>query len=441
LGHQVDLVTYPMGEDVPVPGLRYLRARVPGIKTVAVGLSWRKVPLNLAVFAKAGWALVVHRRRYQVLHTHEEAGILGPLARAVGVPHVYDMGNELAVVARNYGLGDRHLITRLAAWAERRIVRSADVVIAHFPAIKNSVSAWAPSVPVEVVFNIPLDPGPDPRLTSSFRSQWSPDGRPVVLYTGTLERYQGLEELVDAMADPAVWEAKPRLVVVGGTQKQVEALRSRAGSRGLSASVIFTGTIPQDHVCSALGAADILVSPRSSGTNTPLKLFSYLKSGRPILATRIASHTQVIDERAALLVDPGAKRLAYGLAQLLADDVLRRRLAANALELAGTYSPAAFVGGVGRAYAHLGASTGGVTAEDVTAGGVAAGPGVLVRAAAGGVAAGGVAASGVTASGVTAGPGVLVRAAASGVTASGVTAEDVTAGPGVLVRAAAGGGR
>ena len=120
--------------------------------------------------------------------------------------------------------------------------------------------AWAPSVPVEVVFNVPLDPGPDPQLASSFRSQWSPDGRPVVLYTGTLERYQGLEELVDAMADPAIRAAKPRLVVVGGTQKQVEALRSRATARGLSGSVTFTGTIPQDQVCSALGAADILVT-------------------------------------------------------------------------------------------------------------------------------------------------------------------------------------
>ena len=353
LGHEVDLVTYPMGEDVPVPGLRYMRARVPGIKTVAVGLSWRKVPLDLAVLAKATWTMVVHRRRYQVLHTHEEAGVLGLVARAAGLPHVYDMGNELAVVARNYGLGDRHPLTRLAAWAERRIVRSSDVVIAHFPSIRTSVSAWAPAVPVEVVFNVPLEGGPDARLTSLFRSQWTPDGRPVVLYTGTLERYQGLEELVEAMADPAVRAAKPRLVVVGGAPKQVEALRSRAEARGLSGSAIFTGTIPQDQVPSALGAADILVSPRSSGTNTPLKLFAYLKSGRPILATRIASHTQVIDERTALLVDPGAKRLAYGLAQLLGDEALRRRLSANALVLAGQYSPAAFVAGVGRAYGHL----------------------------------------------------------------------------------------
>jgi glycosyltransferase involved in cell wall biosynthesis len=357
---------------VPVLGLKYLRARVPGIKTVAVGLSWRKVPLDLAVFAKASWALVAHRRRYQVLHTHEEAGILGLLARAVRVPHVYDMGNELAVVARNYGLGDRHPITMLAVRAERRIVRSSDVVIAHFPAIRTSVSAWAPAVPVEVVFNVPLEPGPDAKVTSLFRSQWSPDGRPVVLYTGTLERYQGLEELVEAMADPAVRAAKPRLVIVGGSQKQVEALRSRAEARGLSGSAIFTGTIPQRQVPSALGAADILVSPRSSGTNTPLKLFAYLKSGRPVLATRIASHTQVIDERTALLVDPGPKKLACGLAQLLGDEALRHRLSANALVLAGQYSPAAFVAGVARAYGHL------------SAGDEAAGPDLLAAGAAGG---------------------------------------------------------
>ena len=372
LGHEVDLVTYPIGEDVPVPGLKYLRARVPGIKTVAVGLSWRKVPLDLAVFAKASWAIVMHRRRYQVLHTHEEAGILGLLARAVRVPHVYDMGNELAVVARNYGLGDRHPITMLAVRAERRIVRSSDVVIAHFPAIRTSVSAWAPAVPVEVVFNVPLEPGPDAKVTSLFRSQWSPDGRPVVLYTGTLERYQGLEELVEAMADPAVRAAKPRLVIVGGSQKQVEALRSRAEARGLSGSAIFTGTIPQRQVPSALGAADILVSPRSSGTNTPLKLFAYLKSGRPVLATRIASHTQVIDERTALLVDPGPKKLACGLAQLLGDEALRHRLSANALVLAGQYSPAAFVAGVARAYGHL------------SAGDEATGPDLLAAGAAGG---------------------------------------------------------
>ena len=49
----------------------------------------------------------------------------------------------------------------------------------------------------------------------------------------------------------------------------------------------------------------------------------------------------------------GAKKLACGLAQLLADEPLRHRLSANALALSGHYSPAAFVAGVGRAYGHL----------------------------------------------------------------------------------------
>lgn len=342
-----------MGEDVPVPGLTYLRAHVPGIKTVAVGPSWRKLPLDLAVFSKATLALIAHRRRYQALHTHEEAGVLGLLARAARLPHVYDMGNEFAVVARNYGFSAKHPVTRLASSVERSIVRRSDVVIAHFPSIRRSVSAWAPSVPVEVVFNVPLEPAPDPAMTSSFRSQWSPDGRLVVLYAGTLEPYQGVEDLVEAMADPAVRAHQPRLVVVGGTPKQVAALRSRAEGQGLAGRVIFTGTMAQDHVRSALGAADVLVSPRSSGTNTPLKLFAYLKSGRPVLATRIGSHTQVVDDGSALLVGPGAKELAGGLAQLLGDAELRHRVSARALQLSARYSPEAFVAGVRRAYAHL----------------------------------------------------------------------------------------
>ena len=37
--------------------------------------------------------------------------------------------------------------------------------------------------------------------------------------------------------------------------------------------------------------ADMLLSPRSKGTHTPLKLYSYLRSGKPILATDILAHT------------------------------------------------------------------------------------------------------------------------------------------------------
>ena len=64
-------------------------------------------------------------------------------------------------------------------------------------------------------------------------------------------------------------------------------------------------------------ACDILVSPRISGTNTPLKIYSYLRSGRPIVATNLRTHTQVLARDTALLVEPEASAFAAGIQRLI----------------------------------------------------------------------------------------------------------------------------
>jgi glycosyltransferase involved in cell wall biosynthesis len=79
-----------------------------------------------------------------------------------------------------------------------------------------------------------------------------------------------------------------------------------------------------------LGQAAVVVSPRTKGQNTPMKVYSYLDSGRPLLATRLPMHTQVLDDDVALLVDPDPGALGDGLAQLLTSEELQTRLARNA---------------------------------------------------------------------------------------------------------------
>ena len=59
-----------------------------------------------------------------------------------------------------------------------------------------------------------------------------------------------------------------------------------------------------------LQQADLLVSPRIEGENTPMKIYSYMDSGTPLVATRIRSHTQVLDESTALLADVEPKSMA-----------------------------------------------------------------------------------------------------------------------------------
>ena len=76
----------------------------------------------------------------------------------------------------------------------------------------------------------------------------------------------------------------------------------------------------------------MLVSPRLKGLNTPMKIYSYLDSGTAVLATRLRTHTQVLDDRTAYLVEPTPEPLGTGLATLLGDDALRQRLAAHAKE-------------------------------------------------------------------------------------------------------------
>jgi hypothetical protein len=96
LGYQVDLVTYPIGKQVELPGLRVYRApRLPFIDRVKIGPSLAKFPLDLCVFITACWRLCV--RRYRYIHTHEEAGLMGAvLSILFGCKHLYDMHSELA---------------------------------------------------------------------------------------------------------------------------------------------------------------------------------------------------------------------------------------------------------------------------------------------------------------------------------------------------------
>jgi glycosyltransferase involved in cell wall biosynthesis len=80
---------------------------------------------------------------------------------------------------------------------------------------------------------------------------------------------------------------------------------------------VFSGKRPPAELPQFLAVADILASPRSQGENTPFKVFTYLASGKPLVATRIPSHTQLLDDDMAFLVEPTAEALAAGIRSAL----------------------------------------------------------------------------------------------------------------------------
>ena len=181
------------------------------------------------------------------------------------------------------------------------------------------------------------------------------DKAPMILYTGTFEAYQGLDLLFEAMTIVHASRPDARLVLAGGKPEQIARARERTGAAGIEAATIFAGERPPGEIPAYLLAADVLVSPRSRGTNTPLKIYQYLRSGRPIVATRLLTHTQVLSDDTAVLTGATAREFAGGMLAALNDRERAAAIAKQARLVAETkYSYEAYLERTRQAYAVLG---------------------------------------------------------------------------------------
>jgi glycosyltransferase involved in cell wall biosynthesis len=347
LGHQVDLVTYPFGRDVTLPGLRIHRSlRPPLIRGVKVGPSLAKIPLDallaLTVFRRA-WS-----RRYDAVHSHEEGGLIGIIAASLlRVPHLYDMHSSLPQQLSNFAFTRSTIIRKAFDALERFMVRRSRVVIVICPSLEETVRNIDPGANVVLIENAPGSA--EDRATSAqaaaVREAFGIGAEaPLVVYTGTFEAYQGLDLLFEAVS--AVRSRRPdvRLLLVGGRPEQIERARLDARAEGLDAAVIFAGERPAPEIPAFLMAADVLVSPRSRGTNTPLKIYQYLRSGRAIVATRLLTHTQVLTDQTAILTGATAAEFADGILRAIGDPGHAAAIGRHARELAETkYSYEAYL--------------------------------------------------------------------------------------------------
>jgi glycosyltransferase involved in cell wall biosynthesis len=322
LGHQVDLVTYPFGSDVSMPGLRVFRClRPPFVRGVRIGPSLAKIPLDALL------TLAVLRRalggRYDAIHSHEEGGVIGVvLAAMMRVPHVYDMHSSLPQQLTNFAFSRSALMRRAFLALERMMITRSRVVIVICPSLEETVRAIDPHARTVLIENAPgscEDEATAEQAAAIRRSLGVASHAPMVLYTGTFEAYQGLDLLFDAMAIVCGSSPDARLVLAGGKPDQIARARERARSAGIEAATIFAGERPAEEIPAYLLAADVLVSPRSRGTNTPLKIYQYLRSGKPIVATRLVTHTQVLNDDTALLAGATAGEFASGILAALSD--------------------------------------------------------------------------------------------------------------------------
>jgi glycosyltransferase involved in cell wall biosynthesis len=357
LGHQVDLVTYPFGRDVTIPGMRVFRSfKPPFVDRVKIGPSLAKIPLDLLLtFTSLRRAVA---GGYDAVHSHEEGGLIGVmLAALLRVPHLYDMHSSLPQQLSNFAFSRSPLIRGIFETVERLMIRRSRVVIVICPALEETVRRIDPQARVVLIENAPGsgEAEPTPEQAAQIRGQFAiAAGTPLILYTGTFEAYQGLDLLFEAMA--LVRERRPdaRLLLAGGKPDQIARAQDQARAVGADAVTIFAGERPSTEIPAYLLACDVLVSPRSRGTNTPLKIYQYLRSGKPIVATRLLTHTQVLGDETAILTGATAREFADGILAAISDPARAASVSRQARQLAETkYSYDAYLDRTRRACGEL----------------------------------------------------------------------------------------
>ena len=168
-------------------------------------------------------------------------------------------------------------------------------------------------------------------------------GSPTVAYAGHLYEYNGVDVLIEALTRlPHV-----RLRVVGGhphDRSDRARLEALVGARGLSERITFTGPEAPHEVPERLRDVHALVAPLLDVPYTryasPLKLFQYMAAGRPIVASDLPCHREVLQDGAtARLFKPGdPEALAAALRSVLGDPAAGDRMASASFAAAEDYS-------------------------------------------------------------------------------------------------------
>ena len=325
-GDTVDLLTYAEGSDVSIPNCTVYRIpRVPGLQNIRPGFSAKKVLCDVLMIGSC--LRLVRRTRYDLIHAVEESAFIAAAMQAIsGVPYVYDMDSSLAEQ-----LVDAYPALRFTFPALRRMealaIRRSSGVLTVCAALQDVALAHDPDQLVGRVEDTTLLTGAQ---TGNGRNLPPAGGGPVAMYVGNLETYQGIDLLLEGFRHALGTVPAAKLVIIGGREADIAHYRGRAQRLGIDGSVEFTGPRPIGMLPELLRQADVLVSPRLKGTNTPMKIYSYLDSGSAVLATRLRTHTQVLDDGMAYLVDPEPVAFGRGLAELMADPELRARLASSA---------------------------------------------------------------------------------------------------------------
>jgi glycosyltransferase involved in cell wall biosynthesis len=336
MGHEVFVLTYPYGQNLPLEGVHLIRVGKQAEKEIKVGPSWRKPFQDLRmVFALVS---LIRRERIDVIHAHNyEGALVGILGKwLTRTPLLYNAVNTMRDELAEYKfIRPKFLSDALAKSLDWFVPRPADFITAVSKELEAQLVREG--IPAHKVTTVPAGVHPelfDNQDGQRFRRELGLGNTPIVMYAGTLGGFQGIPNLYKAFVEVLKEVPNARLAMVMPIDESAALVQERARTRelGFEDRVIWAGPHPLADLPDYMAMADVTVVPRPDCPGHPVKLLNYMTAGRAIVT--FAGSAKGIENEVNGLVVPDHDCVAMGkaIARLLKDAPLRQRLGAAARE-------------------------------------------------------------------------------------------------------------
>ncbi|MDH3376358.1 MAG: glycosyltransferase family 4 protein [Gammaproteobacteria bacterium] len=331
-GYETDLLTLPIGDEKTISGIQIYR--VPNlfkVSNIPIGPSFHKVIFDALLLFK-GFRLC-RKNRYSVIHGVEEAGVIAViLAKLFRARSIFEKHSDPMSYRGGMFI---NIILALYKRVEAITVRHADLVIGTGPGLAAQAKTLGAVGPVHDIFDVPSSlVEPDPKIVAdiSARLRTSPDDQ-LIMFVGSFAVYQGVDLIFEMIPNVVAQCSSARFVIIGGTPEEIESKSQQLRQANAADAVVFLNKIPPDELPNYLAASDVLMAPRLSGVNTPLKILDYFKAGRAIVATDTPPNRLILDDTTAVFTDPNPVSFAEQVIKLLKDSEHRDRLGKKGHEL------------------------------------------------------------------------------------------------------------
>ena len=353
----VHVITFGQGRDGDFPFRIHRTMRLP-LTIKRTGANLAKLLYDFLLVVKT--LAVVRRERIRVIDGHlHEGAFIGLLVRPfTGVRVIYNAhGTFVRELIATGALRETSPLVRPLSWFENWVERRVDRIVAQSLLRREEfIAKGIPPAKVAVVEDVPeldafhLEEGEADR---ELERRLRPAGERLLIYSGGMETYQGVDFLLAAFAQVCERRANVRLVLFG---RPLAEYRRMAADLGVAGRVVFVDDEPFERLPYFLQLCDIGFALRLYGENVPGKLPIYLASGIPVIGTDIKGVSSVVtDGVTGLLVPPDdVATLTDRILWLLDHDGEARRIgAAGRAEALRRYSPDDVRRELGRVYREL----------------------------------------------------------------------------------------